>query len=182
MNETLKVIASRFSCRQFTDQPPTDEQLQAIAKAAVAAPSGMNRQAWRVIVVKNKDFIREMDDEGMRIISEMEDKSIYTRMMSRGGTLFYNAPSLFMIPIEPGTGLDCGILCENIALAATSLGLGSLICGLAGIPLSGAKAQEFKHRLGFPAGYEFGIAVLVGYAAAESSPHQPDLAKISIIE
>ena len=75
MNETLKVIAERYSCRDFKDEMPTDEILQAIAQAAIQAPSGMNRQAWRVIIVKNKELMNDMESEGMPYLAGMEDKS-----------------------------------------------------------------------------------------------------------
>ena len=55
MNDTLKVITERYSCRDFRDEMPLDEILQAIAEAGVKAPSSMNRQPWRVIVVKDPE-------------------------------------------------------------------------------------------------------------------------------
>jgi nitroreductase len=182
MNETLRLIEARYSCRAFTDVLPEKAELEAIAKAAVAAPSGMNRQAWRVIVVTNRQLIDEMEAEAMRVLSEAEDKSSYERIMSRGGTLFYHAPCMIMVPIEKGTDLDCGILCENIALAAGSLGIQSLICGMAAIPFSTDKGASFKEQLGFPEGYEFGIAVLLGHEVAPGKAHEPDMAKISYID
>lgn len=39
--------------------------LQTIAEAAIQAPSGMNRQAWRVIVVKDKELMQDMESEGL---------------------------------------------------------------------------------------------------------------------
>ncbi len=186
MNDTLKTIAERYSCRSYTDEMPTAEELQLIANAAIQAPSGINRQAWRVIIVKNKQLIKEMEAEGMNILSAMPDKTMYDRIMSRGGSLYYNAPSLIMVPINPtdyaGAVLDCGILCQNVALAATSLGLGNVICGLAGLAFAGNRAAEFKEKLGFPTGFEFGAAILIGHASAATSPHEPDKSKISVIE
>ena len=74
--------------------------------------------------------------------------------------------------------LDCGIVSQNIALAAQALGLGNVICGMANIPLSGEKGAGYKEKIGFPEGWEFGMAVLVGYAAAPGKPHEPDMGKI----
>ncbi len=185
MNEVLNTIATRSSCRAFTDQVPSDEHLLAIANAAIQAPSAMNRQPWRVIVVKDQALIRDMDDEGMRILAAMEDKTQYDRMMSRGGRLFYHAPCLVMVPVDPsnlpGAALDCGILCENVTLAAASLGMGSVICGMARLAFAGERAKEFQERLGFPEGFQFGMAVLLGYAVQAAAPHQPDLAKIRFV-
>jgi len=167
---------------------PLDEDLRIIAEAAVASPSGMNRQLWRVVVVKNRELIADLEAEGMKNLAAMPDKGMYERIMSLGGKLYYNAPCMVVVPIgetEPvGAGLfDCGIVSENIALAATSLGIDNLICGLAALSFVGDKNDHFKQRLGFPAGYGIGIAVLLGYAAnTGGKPHEPDFSKITVIE
>lgn len=187
MNETLRVIAKRYSCRDFKNDMPSDEILRAITEAAIQAPSGMNRQAWRVIVVKDKDLIQDMESEGMAYLAGMEDKSSYNRIMERGGRLFYGAPCMIVVPIDPAQYapalIDCGILCQNITLAATSLGIANIMCGFAGLAFaSGTRAAEFTKRLGFPDGYAFGCSVLLGYANTEKPPHVPDHDKITFIE
>jgi nitroreductase len=184
MNETLKTIMERYSCRDFTGAPLTGEQIKAFVEAALASPSGMNRQPWHIIVITNKILIDELDAEGMKILSAADDKSGYDRIMSRGGKLFYNAPCMIIVATNKSNpaAMDCGILSQNIALAAHSLGLGSVICGMAGIPLSGPCADDFKKRLKFPDGYDFGIAVLVGTAKSGKEPHELDMTKITYIE
>ena len=181
MNETLKTIAGRYSCRAYDGRLPEKEKLDAIALAAAQSPSGMNRQPWRVAVITNKAFIDEMDAEGMRLISEYEDKSAYNRFMERGGTLYYGAPCMFLILKQPGTDTDAAIVSENIALAASSLGLANVICGMAAIPFSGPKGGDFKRRAGFEEGFEFGMAVLVGFEKGPGKPHEPDMSKIKYI-
>jgi len=183
MNETLKTIADRYSCRDFTDTPLTDAQVKALVDAALAAPSAVNRQPWHVIVVTNKVLIDEMDAESMSILAAAEDKSSYERMMSRGGKIFYNAPCMFMVASDSSdyAAMDCGILSQNIALAAHSLGLGNVICGMARIPLNGPRGDEFKKRMQFPEGYGFGVAVLVGTAKSGKAPHELDAKKATYI-
>lgn len=186
MNETLKVIAERYACRDYKSEMPSDEILQAIAEAAIQAPSGMNRQGWRIIVVKDKELIKDMETEGMSYLASLEDKSTYNRIMDRGGRLFYGAPCMIVVPIDQSqfsaSVLDCGIVCENIALAATSLGLGNVICGLTGTAFaSGLRAEEFSKRLGFPEGYAYGSSVLLGYANTTKEPHEPDKDKIMYV-
>ena len=187
MNETLRTIAERYTCRDYKSEMPPDGILQAIAQAAIEAPGGMNRQAWRVIVVKDRELIREMESEGMAYLANMEDKSSYNRIMERGGRLFYGAPCMIVVPIDPtqyGPALvDCGILCQNIALAATSLGIANTMCGFTGLAFaSGLRAEAFSKRLGFPEGYAFGCSVLLGYAKPAKPPHVPDQDKITFIE
>ena len=183
MNETLKTIAGRYSCRDFEGTALTDGQIKAIVEAALASPSGMNRQPWHVIIVTDKGLIEELDAEGMVILAAAQDKSGYERIMSRGGKMFYNAPCMVIAAANgsDNAALDCGILSQNVALAAHSLGLGSVICGMAGIPLSGPRGDELKKRLRFPDGYSFGIAVLVGMAKSRKEPHELDIGKVTYI-
>ena len=183
MNETLKTIAERYSCRDFADTPPTCDQIKAIVDAALAAPSAVNRQPWHVIVITDKTMIETMDAESMNILAAAEDKSGYERIKSRGGKVFYNAPCMIMIASDGSSyaSMDCGILSQNVALAAHSLGLGSVICGMAGIPLSGPRGDDFKKRMQFPEGYGFGIAILVGMAKSRKAPHDLDLNKVTYI-
>lgn len=187
MNDTLRIIATRSSCRSFTDRMPEDTDLMAIAQAAIQAPSGMNRQHWQIILVKDRALIAEMEAEGMKTLAAMEDQSGYQRILSRGGKLFYNAPRLIVLAIKqaepPGAELiDCGIAAENMVLAATSMGVANLHCGFLTLAFAGDKGTEFKSRLKFPEGYECGIGILLGYAATPASPHIPNQDKITVIE
>lgn len=181
MNEVLKTIKNRYSCRSFTGEALKKEDVEAIALAAVQAPSAMNKQPWEIIVVRDKALIDEMDAAVMDMLSKQEDKSSYERIMGRGGKLFYNAPCMYVIAQKAGGDLDCGIVTENMALAASSLGLGNVICGMARMVFMTEKGEEFKAKL-IPEGYEFGMSVLVGYAVnPEGTPHEPDMSKIKYI-
>jgi len=94
---------------------------------------------------------------------------------------------MVVIPIgktePPGAELfDCGVIAENIALAATSIGVDNLICGITAFCFAGDRNDEFKRRLGFPDGFEIGIGVLLGYATeACGKSHELDYDKISFI-
>ena len=186
-NNTLKAISERFSCRAFTDRVPEQSDLDAIALAAVEAPSGQNRQGWQFIVVRNRELIGEMDREGLRVLSRMGNRAMIERIESRGGKLFYNAPCVIVIAVKEALPkgaelIDCGIAAQNIVLAATSLGIASLHCGFVACAFAGDRAADFKQRLKFPPGYECGMGVLLGYAERVSAPHAPDLSKISYVD
>ena len=182
MNETLKTIAERYSCRDFTGAPLAEAEVKALVDAALAAPSAMNRQPWRVIVITDKALIDELDAESVAVLAA-GDKAGYERIMSRGGKVFYNAPCMILIASD-GSGyaaMDCGIVSQNVALAAHSLGLGNVICGMAGIPFNGPRGAEFKKRVKFPEGFGFGVAVLIGAAKSGKAPHEPDAVKVTYI-
>ena len=182
MNETLKIIQKRYSCRNYSDRTIDESVLNAVATIAAQSPSAMNVKPWRIIVVTNQELIKEMDEEGLKIVSEWEDKSMYNMLKARGGgAICCGAPCVVMIPMRKETGMDCGIVCQSITIAAAALGLNSLICWQAGIALTGSKGKDFKKRLGFPEDYEFGMAVLLGYEQSPGTPREPDLSKISYV-
>lgn len=181
MNEVLKVIENRYSCRSYTGERIEKEKIEAISLAAVQSPSAMNMQPWQIVVIQDKSLIDEMDVTVMDMLSKQEDKSFYDRIMGRGGKIFYNAPCMYVIAIKNDAALDCGIVSENIALAASSLGLGNVICGLMRLVFDTEKGAEFKAKI-IPEGYEFGMSVLVGYATqSEGKPHEADMSKISCV-
>jgi len=184
MNDTIKSIMERYSCRSYTGAPLTDGQVKILAEAAIAAPSASNRQPWRILVINDKGLIDEMDAEGMRLLSEQEDKAAYERMMSRGGKLLYNAPCIVMVAASDdsaGVALDCGIAAQNVCLAAYSLGLGSVMVGMARVPLNGPKGESFLKRMQFPEGFTFGMGILVGATEADGKPHELDKGKITYL-
>ncbi len=53
--DLLEAMRTTFSCREFTDDPVTDDQLHRILDAARFAPSGGNRQGGHVVVVRDRD-------------------------------------------------------------------------------------------------------------------------------
>ncbi len=186
MNDVLKAIEKRYSCRDFKSQPIPAGTLQAIARAGTQAPSAMNLQPWRVIVVTDKTLLADMEAEGMAVLRAQADRTMYDRIMGRGGRLFYGAPCMIVVPVDAARKdyplIDCGIVCQTLALAAASLGVDSVICGLTAYVFAGARREAFRKRLGFPDGYEFGCSILLGYANSVKAPHEPDFSKISVIE
>ncbi len=181
MNETLKIIGERFSCRGYDGNPIAKDKLDAIALAGVQAPSAMNLQPWQIVVITDRALLDEMDTAGMAMLAQLPDRSAYDRFMGRGGKLFYNSPCMFLILQTSGNELDCGIVSENISLAAASLGLGSCICGMARLSFASERADYFREKIGFPEGYDFAMSVLVGQGTVIQSPHKPDMAKVRFI-
>jgi nitroreductase len=179
MNEVLRVIAERYTCRDFSCEELDETQIEALVNAALASPSAMNLMPWKIIVVTDRQLIDEMDAEAMKD----ENSDWYSRMKERGGKIFYNAPCIIFIAKNDSdyATLDCGIVSQNIALAAHSLGLGSTICGMARIPLSGERGAEFLRRLKFPEGYSFGMSVCVGKIKSGKAPHETDKEKVTYI-
>lgn len=58
--ELYDVMRTTFAAREFTDEPVPDGALRKILENARFAPSGGNRQGWKVIVVRDADTRRQL--------------------------------------------------------------------------------------------------------------------------
>ena len=178
-SETLDVIARRYACRSYSDTPVPSDLLHAIAEAGVRAPSAVNRQPWRLVVLSDKAEINEIGEVGLDRL-KTADEAGYARIQSRGGLLLYNAPAMIIVTTQPQPGsfpveLDAGIVVSHLALAATSLGLDTCIVAMPGVAFQDP-ALKAKY---IPEGFEFAISILIGHAAvAGGTPHEPDFSKI----
>ena len=182
MSTVINAIMERYSCRDFTGEALSHEDAAILADAALAAPSAMNQQPWHIIVVTDKTLIDEMDKDAMTQIAQ-QNPDWHARIQERGGKVFYNAPCLVVIAKNDSAmaTLDCGIVSQNITLAAHGLGLGSVICAMARMLLDGANSDTWRRRLQIPDGYNFGMAVCVGKVASGKPPHELDRGKVTFI-
>ena len=167
-NPVLEAIAGRRSNRGFSPQPVTEAQLDAIMTAAEQSPSARNAQPWHFTVVRNKALIAEINAAANQALGREDD-------------IFYDAPLAIFISCDSGKWgrLDSGIATQTIALAAHSLGLGSVILGLPGAAFEGDKADYFAKKLLFPEGHTFAVAIAVGTPTVtkEAHPIEPDRVK-----
>lgn len=116
----MQVINTRKTCRAFTDEPVTKEEIQTILEAANAAPVAMHDyETLQISVISDRAVIDRIDALA----------GANAGRMGTGPT--YQAPVLILLSgeegsVENGTAY-CNAACviENMALAATDLGLGS---------------------------------------------------------
>jgi nitroreductase len=60
--ETLDTIHNRRSIRKYTSDSVSDEQVEAILRAGMMAPSAGNQQAWQFIVIRDKNKLKEISE------------------------------------------------------------------------------------------------------------------------
>ena len=53
-------IFTRVSIREFTDEPVSDEQIERLMKAAMAAPSAGNQQPWEFVLTRDPQVKEEL--------------------------------------------------------------------------------------------------------------------------
>ncbi|MCL2299848.1 MAG: nitroreductase [Firmicutes bacterium] len=170
-NPVLTAISERRSIRQYKPEQITEEQLRALLRAAVESPSARNAQPWHFTVVQKSAVLAEVNAEA-------------TAILGREGDIFYAAPTAIFISADRASDwakLDSGIAVQNIALAAQSMGLGSVILGLPAAAFKGPRADYFAGLLKFPATHEFAVAIAVGYPDVTKEAHPVEGGRIDYI-
>ena len=154
----LEVIKNRTSIRQFTGQPIEKEKIDALLKAGMAAPSAMNKQPWKFVVVTNKEKISILGDScGKPPVS----KSALTIIVCGDIEKTSNTPE------DIWWSEDCGAATENILLAATAQGLGGVWCGTWPNMNNVKKIQEI---LNLPSSIVPYSMLAIGYPAENPKP------------
>lgn len=178
--DVLQAIADRRSHRVYKPEQIPEEVLEKILKAGLEAPSAMNRQEWHFSLVQDAGLLQEIHDAAAEVMAKGKGPG----PAREGFQIFYHAPAavfLFGQKDFDWTQVDCGIAVQNMALAAESLGVGSVILGLPKLAFAGDKAEALKKRLECPEGYEFVIALALGYATDTKDSHGLREEKISRI-
>lgn len=173
-NEVLETILKRSSIRAYSPEKLTDEELAALKTAALAAPTAMNRQEQRFVFVTDPDKLELLEKSIMDNIIRSGSVEFAERIKARGGRTTYWAPLVVIICSKPShfSRVDAGIAVENIALAAKSIGLDSVILGMPEGAFTCEGGEALKEAMRFPEGYEFSIAIAVGHRAMDKAPHE----------
>jgi nitroreductase len=177
-NPVIETIMARRSVRKYQNKAVEREKLQQIAECGVNAPNGMNRQPWEVRIVNNAEYINGITAEFKKENAQMAADPNFKNM-------FRNAPAvIFIAAPKDGSGqIDCGLLGENIILAAQSLGLGT--CCLGG-PIhfmkTSSAAKPYVERLNLSDDYELLYAIAVGYPDETPEAKPRDTSKIKFVE
>ena len=135
-NETLKTINTRRSVRAYESKKISKDIINAIVEAGNNAPSAMNSQPWRFVVVEAESLHKQMVEtakiNAKKILEDINASNperyqqIIKRYEELEDPIYYSAPAIiFVIGSGIYADLSCPLACENMLLAAFSLGLGS---------------------------------------------------------
>lgn len=175
MSNVLATIKNRRSIRAFDSRQVENEKIQAILESALFAPSAMNQQKWHFAVVQDQNLLNEMVEIIKDSILKSDNDFLKSKASAPDYHSFHQAPTVIMISGDeqaPWIEVDCGMAAQNIALAACELGLDTCIIGSASPVFASEKADEFKAKLGMPAGHKHVIAVSLGYRKGDN-PEAP---------
>lgn len=182
-NQTLQLIRDRRSHRKYKAEQLSETQLEALMEAVLQSPSAVNRQPWHFSFVQNKELLSRVTRAAHEQNALLEESLRSPRFLSPDFDVFYHAPTVVIISAPDGQHqVDCGIAVQTLALAAESLGLGSVIVALSGLAFQGKNASELEQALYFPEGNRFVISIAIGTADDDKPAHQINPDKISLIK
>jgi len=121
-NPAYDCIMTRASCRAYTDYRPTEEQIDSLLRAGLAAPTARDARPWEIIVVTDRDILDSIASncKNIRMAAEAPLALVACGNIgiarNRGGDDFWDQ--------------DVSAMTENILLAAHSMGLGAVWCGI----------------------------------------------------
>jgi len=172
--EFSDVLALRQSCRAYTAEPVGKEEIEKLVRAGEAAPVGMhNADGYLITVISNKKILDEMRETCARLTGRPEDPT-------------YGAPLFILISETPKAiqelkRYDAACIIENIHLAATDLGLGSVY--IHGLIFTIKHEKAWQRSAGLPDDVTPICGISVGHSARALKPRaEKEAFKVSYAE
>ena len=146
----MKELFERVSIRRYEDRPVEPEKIEALLRAAMAAPSAGNQQPWEFYVIRDREMLERL--AGVTPYSGCAGRAPAAIVSAYREKLW--APSYAQI--------DLSIAMENLWLACAGQGLGGVWLGIA--PIEG-RMRAVEEIVGIPAGQRAFAIFPLGYPA-----------------
>ena len=173
-NAAIENIMSRRSIRNYKQEAVPREVLDQIMECGVNAPNAINRQSWEVRIVDNPELQAQIKAAMAATGNE------------RAEGCFYNAPVWVFIAQDstfPFSAYDCGLMAENMMLAANALGIGSVCLGSpVRFILDSPQKDAVLEKLGFSDGYELCLCISMGYPNEKPEAKPRDISKVKFVD
>ncbi len=116
----MEIILKRRSIRKFTNQPISDEIVKQLLEAGMAAPSAGNEQPWQFVVITQRE-----------ILDKIPAIHQYSQMLKQAPLAILVCADMSLNKYDIDYWIqDCAAATQNILLAATHKGLGSVWLGV----------------------------------------------------
>ena len=169
--EALEAIAKRTSTRKFTEVQITEDNLQAILKAGMAAPVGSGLyDSLQITIIQDMEFLNAIGDA----VTEMVSKKFGKHMDKNFG-----APTMIVVSSKPAAfpGVEyanAACVIENMAIAATSLEIDNVVW--AGPTAVISKDPKIRSAVHIPDGFNPVLCLSLGYGIEENAPKNHEIA------
>lgn len=156
------LMMSRRSIRAYKDSVISRETLNEILKYGINAPNGQNLQSYEIRVIDSPALIDSITQAVVKDNPKIAERDGFKN-------IFVNAPCVVCIACDTQydmAQIDCGLLGENIILAAWAKGIGSCCLGSsARWILDSPSAKPYLDRMAFSKGYKLLYCISLGYPA-----------------
>ncbi len=159
--DAIEVLKTRRSCRNFTKEQVGKVDLQTILDCGLNAPSGMNRQDSRIVVIQDSDTVKDMSRLNSMIWGKETDP-------------FYGAPTvcLILVPTDNPNGVkDGSLIIGAMQDAAYAIGVGSCWINRCREMLELPDGKAYLEKWGLE-GYEGGGWCILGIPGKEDAPKE----------
>ncbi|MFX0079378.1 MAG: nitroreductase family protein [Candidatus Hermodarchaeota archaeon] len=163
-NPVIETLHTRRSCRSFEPKPIPKEIIKTIIEAGNQAPSQGRLvkgkkdplfQPWRFIVVEDPEFKQKLVQTTLPIWKNSTEKTkemlpkwygkamrLYDAMDEPRDMVYYSAPVILFVIGPAEYVVSCALACQNIMIAAQSLGLGSCYVGFGSLVKGNAEIVQ----------------------------------------
>lgn len=117
----IETILTRVSVRQFTGEKISEEQIETLVRCALAAPSAVNKQPWKIYVVENEDLLAQLGEAMPNCRCQNHPACAFV-LCGDMDKVFEPVPDFWIHDVSAAT--------ENLLLAAHAMGLGAVWCGV----------------------------------------------------
>ena len=164
MNDTLRVLETRRSCRSFDpNKMVSEEDINAIVRAGTYAASGMGRQSAIIIAITNKELRDKISQENAKIMGVNSDP-------------FYGAPVILVVMANKDVvtyQYDGSLVMGNLMNAAKSLGVDSIWIHRAKEEFESEFGKKILADLGIEGNYEGIGHCALGYSTVPLNEPAP---------
>ena len=163
MNETLKTLIERRSCRSYKQDPIPGEILDQILEAGTYAATGMGKQSPIMIAVTDKETRDRLSRMNAAVMGTNADP-------------FYGAPVVIVVLADRNIRTylyDGSLVMGNLMNAAHALGIGSCWIHRAKEEFESEEGKALLRSLGIEGDYEGIGHCVLGYAAQQPKACAP---------
>lgn len=159
MEEALRPILERRSCRSYTSEPVSDDMLHTLLMAGMAAPSAHNSQPWEFLVLRDAPLKAAVSALGP-YWGMLKDAPLGILVLANLEGYKASRQEFFV--------QDCSAATQNILLAAQAMGLGGVWLGL--YP-NEERMEGVRRVCGIPEAIIPAMLVSIGHPAQMPHPH-----------
>ena len=145
--ETIDIIHKRRSIRKFKNSPILDTDIKTILSAGMTAPSAMNKQPWRFIIITDENIKKEITK------------------ISKYAQMVVESPLSILVCADKEESfgdywkIDCSACIQNMLLSSCALNIGSVWTGI-----DNERLESFSKLFNLPENIVPHSLVIFGYS------------------